>query len=160
MIRRQNAVAEAEIENQAQSLKLVQLRQTTAFQKTKAKLQQELDEFRFKASTIVAPTAGTILEIRGREGEYVGGSPVILLADTSEIHVICDVFEGDILKLRKGMRVTAKSKSLPAPLEGEIIRVERIVTTERKLAKVLIRLDKADVAARLLGMEVQVSIHP
>ena len=57
------------------------------------------------------------------------------------------------------LRATVKSKSLPKPLEGEILRIERLVKTERKLATVLIRLDSADVASRLLGMEVQVSIH-
>jgi multidrug resistance efflux pump len=157
--RRRNAAEAASSEVQIAALELKRLRRELAFEKAKAQTRKKLSEARYRSSMVVAPTDGTILAINKRQGEHLNGDPVILMADTSEMYVVCQVFEGDLPKIKEGMRATATSKSLPQPLEGAVQRIDRIIDTNRKLAKVLIRLDSTVGAERLIGMEVQVSIH-
>jgi multidrug resistance efflux pump len=107
----------------------------------------------------VAPSDGVILKIRRQIGETLGSDPVVLMADVSQMYVVCDVFEGDVRRIKEGMQASASAKSLAEPLRGVVDRVGRIIDTTRKLAEVIIRLDDAQAAERLIGMEVQVTIH-
>jgi len=159
LTQRRNLATEARSLVAIESLRLRQLEKEIGFESARAALRLALSEARLRNSTIVAPSDGTILEIRRQLGETLGGDPVIRMADLSEIYVVADVFEGDVLKLKEGMPASASSKSLPKPLEGVVHRVDRIVDTARKLAKVVIRLGEAEAAERLIGMEVQVTIR-
>ncbi|MDP6707500.1 MAG: efflux RND transporter periplasmic adaptor subunit [Alphaproteobacteria bacterium] len=159
LARRRNLAEVAESEVTVATLELKRLRQELAAEEAKAAIRRKLSEARYRSSLVVAPTDGTILAIQKQPGEHVGRGPVLLMADTSEMFVVCQVFEGDLQKIKEGMRATASSKSLPKALEGRIQRIDRIIDTSRKLAKVLIRLDAPAGAERLIGMEVQVSIH-
>jgi multidrug resistance efflux pump len=159
LARRRSVVEVAESEVTVATLELKRLRQELASEEAKATVRRKLSEARYRSSLVVAPTDGTILAIQKQPGEHVGRGPILLMADTSEMYVVCQVFEGDLQKIKEGMRATATSKSLPKALEGTVQRIDRIIDTSRKLAKVLIRLDSAAGAERLIGMEVQVSIH-
>lgn len=159
LTRRQNLAAEAKSKVTIENLRLRQLDKEVAFERSKAALRATLSKAKLRSSTVVAPYDGTILEVRHSVGETLSGDPVIRMADLSDIYVVCDVFEGDVLKLKKGMPASATSKSLPKPLEGVVDRVGRIVDTARKLAEVVIRLGQSETAERLIGMEVQVTIR-
>ena len=159
LARRRNAVEIAQSEMTLASLGLERLKRELSLDRVKAETRRKSSEARYRSSMVVAPTDGTVLAISKQEGEHLSGDPVILMANTSEMYVVCQVFEGDLSKIEEGMRATATSNALPAPLEGTVKRVDRIIDTDRKLAKVLIKLDSGASAERLIGMEVQVTIH-
>jgi multidrug resistance efflux pump len=109
------------------------------------------------AEEIRAPVDGTVLFVDNRVGAHPNG-PVVRMGDLRTMYVVCQVYEGDLLKLRRGMRATIKSATLPHPLMGTVESVGRIIDTRAKLGDVRIRLDRPDPANRLVGMEVDVVI--
>lgn len=108
---------------------------------------------------IRAPFDGMVLDVQKQIGESAAG-PFCSLADISAMEVSAEVFEGDLAKLKPGQSVTVTGKSLPEALTGKLDSVGRSINVDRKVAKALIRLDKSDLAAHYIGMEVNVSIHP
>ena len=124
------------------------------------KAQDRLAAARAKLENTVlkAPVDGVIIEILTKIGENTGGGPVITMADLSRMHVIADIFESDLLKLSIGQKATITSKSLPEALTGTIEAIGRVISTDSKVGSVKILLDQPDVAARLINMEVNVSI--
>ena len=110
-------------------------------------------------SILHAPRDGTILEIKQREGETTGDGPFITMADLSTMYVLGEVFEGDILKVSPGLRATVTSNALPTPLRGHVESVGRFVSEQTKVAQVRIILEISDVAAKLINLEVNISIH-
>ena len=142
------------------TIRLKQMEQGLTYQRLKGRMDRDLRERRKSDLRIVAPIDGTILEIRYQVGQEIDRGPVIIrMADLSPMYVTCEVFEGDLLKIRRGMKATATSSSLPEALEGVVVNIERTVQTNRKLGTVLIRLHQTELAERLIGMEVQVTIH-
>ena len=109
------------------------------------------------AEEIRAPVDGTVLFVDKRVGAHPNG-PVVRMGDLRTMYVVCQVYEGDLLKLRRGMRATIKSATLPHSLGGTVESVGRIVDSRSKLGDVRIRLDRPDPANRLVGMEVEVVI--
>lgn len=78
---------------------------------------------------IVAPTAGEVLEVHYRVGEYVqpgGEEPVVILGDTSTLRARVDVDERDIARLAVGARALLVVDALPAErFEGTVVTVGR-----------------------------------
>jgi multidrug resistance efflux pump len=109
---------------------------------------------------IRAPVQGTVLRLSRKVGERIGNDPAIQIGDLRTMYVDCQVYEGDILKLAPGMSATIKSPALQAPLHGRIEQIGRMIDSRAKLGDVRIKLDVAEPAARLVGMEVEVSITP
>ena len=108
-------------------------------------------------ATLHAPSDGTILEILHHEGESSSG-PLLRLADLSRMSVRMMVFQADVLALSEDMKATISSKSLPEKLLGKITRTGREITDAGRVVPVMIRLENAEVAERLLNLEVQVSL--
>ncbi|MFH1983272.1 MAG: efflux RND transporter periplasmic adaptor subunit [Pseudomonadota bacterium] len=125
-----------------------------------AQTRQQLDAAEQKQvqSTLSAPFAGTILDILQHAGEKTGGSPIIQIADLSKMVVIAEVFQGDVLRVRKGMAATITSKSMPGALKGTVTGISRIIQGRSKVAEVTIALEIQDTAARLINLEVEVSL--
>jgi multidrug resistance efflux pump len=107
---------------------------------------------------LTAPFDGTVLKINRQSGEQLTSDPAIEFADLRSMVVVCQVFEGDLLALHPGMMATVKAQPLGAPLHGRIEEVGRTVDGRTRLGEVRIRLDKADPASRLVGLEVEVAI--
>ena len=107
---------------------------------------------------VVAPSDGVILRIDRHVGERLTGEPAVELADTTAMYVICQVFQGELLKIQPGMKATIKSGALDKPLTGTVEQVGRLVDTRAQLGDVRIKLDSPDPASRLVGMEVEVQI--
>ncbi len=109
-------------------------------------------------SEIRAPSAGTVLKIDRRVGQRLTLEPAIQMADLSTMYVTSQVYEGDLLKLRPGMKATIRSATLAQPLTGVVDEVGRLVDTRARLGEIRIKLDSAEPASRLVGMEVEVVI--
>jgi HlyD family secretion protein len=110
---------------------------------------------------IRAPTDGTVVKIHHHVGELVGGpDPVLEFGDLSTMYVDAQVYQGDLVKVRQGMKVTVKNSAFPNLATGTVESLGRLVGTRSQLGDVLIRLDRNDPAARLVGMEVEIVIGP
>lgn len=107
---------------------------------------------------LTAPGDGVILRIDQHVGEDLTGTPAIEMGDIRTMYVICQAFQGDLLKLRPGLRATIKSNAFPKPLTGTVENVGRLVDTKAQLGDVRIKLDNPRVASRVVGMEVEVEI--
>lgn len=107
---------------------------------------------------MTAPIAGMILKIDQHVGENLTGAPAIEMGDIRKMYVICQAFQGDLLKLRPGLRATIKSSAFTSPLKGVVENVGRLVDTKAQLGDVRIRLDDPRLASRVVGMEVEVEI--
>lgn len=57
------------------------------------------------------------------------------------------------------MTATITSESLKKSLTGVVERMGRLIDTNTRLAKVMIRIDRVDWARRFVGMKVRVVIH-
>lgn len=110
------------------------------------------------AVEIRAPSDGTILKIDRRQGQRLTGEAAIQMGDLSAIYVACQVFQGDLLALKPGMKATIRNATLARPLTGTIEEVSRLVETRSRLGEVRIKLDSVEPANRLIGMEVEVVI--
>jgi hypothetical protein len=72
--------------------------------------------------------------------------------------VVSQVDEGDLLRLKPGMEATITAQSFSKPLHGRIEEIGRLIDTQARLGEVRIRLDSADPASRVVGMQVDVAI--
>ena len=154
MGRAKDAVANAQLGLKIEKSKLVVTKANAANSVADATRQMKLAT---AAEEIRAPVDGTVLYVDNRVGAHPNG-PVVRMGDLRTMYVVCQVYEGDLLKLRRGMRATIKSTTLPHPLSGTVESVGRIIDTRAKLGDVRIRLDRPDPANRLVGMEVDVVI--
>jgi HlyD family secretion protein len=110
---------------------------------------------------IRAPADGTVVKIHHHLGEVVGGpDPVLEFGDLSTMYVDAQVYQGDLVKVRPGMKVTIKNSAFANLGGGTVESVGQLIGTRSQLGDVLIRLDKNDPADRLVGMEVEVVIGP
>lgn len=138
---------------------LKRLEETREFNMNRARLKLEAARKKGEAVSIAAPAEGTILEVLQNPGEGSAGGPVLKMADLKQMDVAAEVFAGDILKLTPGRKATITSNALPAPLTGKIVSIGRTVSPQSRNAEALIRLDSSETAARLINMEVNVSIE-
>ena len=104
---------------------------------------------------IEAPINGTVLDILQNVGDS-GGQVIIRMANLDSMSVNAEVFEGDLLKIDKGMEATINSDSLPAPAKGKVVFIGKLIADQTKIAKVKILLDDPKVASRLINLEVSV----
>ena len=105
-----------------------------------------------------APVDGTVLKITHRPGERLSADPAVQMADLSTMYVVSQVDEGDLLRLKPGMGVTITAQPLGKPLHGRVEEIDRVIDTQARLGEVRIRLDNADPASRMVGMQVDVAI--
>jgi HlyD family secretion protein len=110
------------------------------------------------AMELRAPADGTILRVDRRVGQLLTGEPAIHMGDVTTMYVVSQVYEGDLLRIRPGMSATIRSATLSEPLTGTVEDVSRLVDTRARLGEVRIRLNTAEPAAHLVGMEVEVVI--
>ena len=110
------------------------------------------------AMELRAPSDGTILKIDRRVGQRLGNDQAVQMGDLSTMYVTCQVYEGDLLRLKPGMKATVKSATLTTPISGTIEEIGRIVDTRSRLGDIRIKLDNPEPANRLVGMEVEVVI--
>jgi multidrug resistance efflux pump len=154
------AVEEARLALELEKAKDEQLRSETATAVKAASTRVELANAKAARLVVRAPSDGMVLRLDRWVGEQVAGEPVVEFADLSTMQVNCQIYEGDLLKLRKGMKATIKNAALAEPLTGSITQIGQFIDARSQLGEVKIRLDRAEPADRLIGMAVDVSIAP
>ena len=123
-------------------------------------------------SELRAPIAGTVLKIYAWPGETVGALGVLDLADLEEMHVVAEVYETDVGRVRVGQAAQIILPGSQDRLRGEVVeagwqvRKRDLINTDpvdeidARVVEVRVRVD-ADGAprlARLSHMRVQVII--
>jgi len=158
MTRRRRLTEDARILLAQEKITFAQLNIQLELNMKMAKSKIELASARYDESVLQAPISGTILGIGKQIGEQIGGSAVVRMADLNEMYVRCEIYEGDLLKIKPGMEVKVSSNSLPSDISGKIERVGRVVKAGNRLAVVWALLDKSEIASKLIGMEVHTII--
>ncbi len=159
LVVRQHSVEDARGKVSREKLLLEQVEMELELELRKAKSTVKLAQAKFDRSFLSAPVTGTILEIVKQSGQSIGSEPVIRIADLSEMYAICEVYEGDLLKIIPGLKATVTANSLASEITGTVERIGRIVNRNSRLAKIWIKLDQVSPVSRLLGMEVSITIH-
>jgi len=121
------------------------------------------------ATTVKAPIAGTVLDIMAHSGEISSG-PLLALGELTEMAAVAEVDQADIESARVGDAATATI--LGTVVAGKVTRIGRLVGRNQltnvdprtpqdlRVVKVTVRLDRAEPAARLMNLQVEVVITP
>lgn len=152
-------------------------KQQTLSQIPLASLNKDLDlaKENLACTTIAAPCDGTVLKVHAREGELMGASPILELANLDRLVVIAEVYESDVKRIAVGQPAKIASRAFPAPtdqngLTGKVTRVGQMVSAaglmsldptaavDRRVVEVRLELDEANsrLAARWIGLQVDV----
>lgn len=106
--------------------------QVTMAEEAVAQSQVELERL-----VVTAPIAGRVLKVDVRPGEFVGtppGQPLIILGDTTVLHVRVDIDEQDLPRFRPGLPGQGFIRGDAAnPLAMTFVRVEPFVEPKRSL---------------------------
>lgn len=119
---------------------------------------------------IRAPINGRVLTLYGKLGEQIGSDGFADLGDVSRMTVRAEVYEADIAEVFTGQAAEVSSRSLAAPLTGEISRIgiriqgQSILSSDpaaivnARVIEVWIMLDQAssEQVAALSGLQVTV----
>ncbi|HEY5789157.1 MAG TPA: HlyD family efflux transporter periplasmic adaptor subunit [Gammaproteobacteria bacterium] len=108
---------------------------------------------------VVAPVAGSVLEIHRAVGEAVGGGPLLRLADLTRMLAECEVFVGDLVGLQPGQAAEVSHAATGLQVSGKVLSVSPVIDGRSSLGTAVVQLDDPALAARLVGLEVQVSIR-
>jgi HlyD family secretion protein len=125
----------------------------------------------FEASTIYAPADGGVLKIHAHEGEEVGMQGLLDVGRTKNMFVIAEVYETDISRVRVGQHVTISGELLgTTTLTGVVERIannvkdatvmpgDTVTFSDKRIIETVIRLDRSEQAASLIGGRVIVVI--
>jgi len=118
----------------------------------------EMAKDKLASYQVTAPSDGVILAVNQHAGEYLSGAPAVAMGDISSMYVSCQVFQGDLLKVRPGMQAVVTSNAFDKSLTGRVEYAGRLVQTNAQIGEVKIKLDDTGLASRLVGMEVDVKI--
>lgn len=74
-----------------------------------ARFRQKISEAELENTFIYAPITGTVLKIQTRAGERIRDSGLLEMADLTQLDVVAEVYESDLLKIKPGQqaRITA-----------------------------------------------------
>ena len=121
-------------------------------------------------SQVQAPARARVLKVLAKPGQPSGRQELFKLADTTTMHVIAEVYESDILRVKPGQRATVSSVAFEKPVGGVVENVSRIVYRNTlqsidpgaqvyaRVLEVLIRMDAVEPLDRLVYLQVDVKI--
>ncbi|HTT82254.1 MAG TPA: HlyD family efflux transporter periplasmic adaptor subunit [Rhizomicrobium sp.] len=154
----EQAAKEARLQLELDREKENQVRADNSANITSAVKRLQIEQQKLALYRVTAPIDGMILKIDQHVGENLTGASAIEMGDIRTMYVICQAFQGDLLKLRPGLRATIKSSAFSHPLKGTVENVGRLVDTKAQLGDVRIKLDNPSIASKVVGMEVEVEI--
>jgi len=105
-------------------------------------------------SELRAPVAGTVLKIHTWPGERAAPEGVLELGNLDEIHVVAEVYETDVMRVRCGQTARIIVTGSTEPLRGEVVEIG----WEVRRKDVLNTDPVADIDARVV--EVHVRVNP
>lgn len=135
-------------------------------------LRKSMEQARVRQNSAVvrAPSDGQILRIRTRPGEVVRDPGILTMGNLATMWVVAQVYENDLLRIKEGQSARITAAALPEPLSGRVMSVSRLISrqtvfdlnpkaaTDARVAEVLIQLDRAEPADRLINLQVTVTI--
>jgi HlyD family secretion protein len=124
-------------------------------------------------SELRAPVAGTILKIHTWPGERAAPEGVLELGNLDELHVVAEVYETDVMRVRCGQPARILVTGLPEPLRGEVVEIgweigrkdvlhtDPVADIDARVVSVRVRVRPEDAPklSRLTHMQVQVVIE-
>jgi len=153
-------VEEAQFALEVEKAKQQQTAVETANAVSAATARLELAKAKLASYVLRAPSDGTILQIERSVGDAATAEPLIQFADLSSMSVVCQVYEGDMLKLKRGMKATITAAGIPDLGTGVVEQIGQLIDARSQLGEVRLRLDRSSPADRLVGMSVEVVIAP
>lgn len=123
---------------------------------------------------IQSPMDGKILKIHTKTGEVIATSGFAEVGNISQMYVIAEVYQTDIVKVRVGQKATISSTAFLGKLQGTVKEIGWQVDkqsifstnpgsdTDRKIVEVKISLNNpadSQKVARLTNLQVDVAIH-
>ena len=131
-----------------------------------ARAEQSLGELR-------APVAGTVLRIHTWPGERPGPEGVLEIGNLDELHVVAEVYETDVMRVRCGQKARILVTGLPEELRGEVVEVgweigrkdvlntDPVADIDARVVEVRVRVNPEDAPklTRLTHLQVQVVIE-
>lgn len=130
----------------------------------------ELAKAQVSRAIVSAPSDGQILKIRARPGEVVRSQTILTMANLDQMCVVAEIYETDLLRLQTGQKAVVTAAALRQPLTGHVLFVGRSINqqavydldpaspSDSRVAEVRILLDEAQLASRLVNLQVAVAI--
>ena len=124
-------------------------------------------------SELRAPVAGTVLRIHTWPGERAAPEGVLELGNLDELHVVAEVYETDVMRVRCGQKALIYVTGSPDPLRGEVVEIgweigrkdvlntDPVADIDARVVAVRVRVHLEDTPklSRLTHMQVQVVIE-
>ena len=109
---------------------------------------------------IYAPISGSVTSVNVSNGTYVDASDVIMeIVDIDHIHLELSVFEKDIMKIKKGQKITFKiSEASDKTYTADVHLVGTIIDENSRRVKVHGHIDDEE-ENFIVGMFVEAAIH-
>lgn len=126
----------------------------------------------FDQALIRSPIQGQVIRINARPGEEVGLKGIMELGKTDRMHVIAEVPETDIGRVKVGHHATITSSSLKGDIKGSVVQLGLKVAkndvlntdpaaySDARVVEVKIRLEDSRSVANLIHGQVNVVIKP
>lgn len=163
-------VSTADAQLEAAKARLAQVQSTVPVKSLEKQLAAA--DVRLARSVLRAPIAGRIFQIQTQPGEQIGRLPVLVMADTTEMVVVAEVYETDIGRVRakENAKATITSPALPKPLTGkveriglmiernDVLHVDPAADTDTRVVETYIKLDDPEAARGLTNLQVDVVI--
>jgi HlyD family secretion protein len=121
---------------------------------------------------ILAPAAGTVLEIHAYPGEPVSQDGLLDLGDLSRMFVDAEVYVSDIPRVHQGASATITGEGFSGTLSGKVVEILRqasgnqlfpndaLTAADKRVLVVRIRLEDAGPVQHLSNSQVSVRIEP
>ena len=92
--------------------------------------------------TIYAPLSGIVIHKNGLEGMYVEtGTQIYAIADLSQVWVLLDAYESDLMWIRKGQRVKIETEAYPGETyDGTIVFIDPFLDPKTRTTKVRVNV--------------------
>jgi HlyD family secretion protein len=107
-----------------------------------------------KDAEVRSPISGQVLRIHARPGEEVKDKGTLEVGNTDVMHVVAEVYEADISKVRVGQTATVFVPTLGVELSGEVVSKNLIVARQDLFGNDPV----ADIDARVV--EVRIRLAP
>ena len=148
----------AELNYQSAEKELARAKEERAIKLDRATTQLAIAQDKLARTTLTAPARLTVIKVYATAG-LVPNGPAIALGNVAEMQVVTEVFAGDLPGLKVGQEATVTSSALTGPIKAHVLAIGRLISGRAKVAEVLLRLDDPAAAAKLINLEVNVSIE-
>jgi len=112
-------------------------------------------------TTVYSPISGIVIEKKGFEGMYVQtGTRIYTVADLSQVWVLLDAYEADLMWIRYGQEVEFETKAYPGErFNGKITFIDPMLNPKTRTVKVRVNVPNPDAKLKP-EMFVSARIYP